>query len=45
MNHNLPIVRLEKRISRSQKTVSPLSRSSRDSHQALPTDFVLLIAA
>jgi hypothetical protein len=45
MNHNQTPTRLEKRVSRSQKNVSPLSRSSRDSNSALPTDLVLLISA
>jgi hypothetical protein len=45
MNHNPNPVRLEKRVSRSQKNASPLSRSSRDSSVALPADLVLLISA
>jgi hypothetical protein len=45
MNHNPTIVRLEKRVSRSQKNISPLSRSSRDSNNVLPSDLVLLISA
>jgi hypothetical protein len=45
MNHNQTPVRLEKRVSRSQKNISPLSRSSRDSSATLPADLVLLISA
>jgi hypothetical protein len=45
MNHNQTAIRLEKRVSRSQKNISPLSRSSRDSNSAFPSNLVLLISA